>query len=245
MAHPLSYRVTYGNAVISRFTELGVPKELKADFAGFKAQHLVLVKTTASVEKAEDGYDGAATKVAKLDVTRDKTILTLADKLPSAGLGDRTSPFARYSKYPPSKIVGLPYAAQTIEVRSLLTEIRKVSPAKEIATLCDEGEKQNEAVDAALGGLTVPLTILNEARTKRDAAIPDWEKQIRRLKDAAKVAYRDEAGRFAALFAEPDAALTHTRPRHRKVKVTAAAPGDTAPAPAAKKTAKRRKRRPS
>ena len=63
----------------------------------------------------------------------------------------------------------------------------------------------------------------------------------RRLRDAAKVAYRDEAGRFDALFAEPAAALTHTRPKHRKVKTTAVTTGDAAPA--ANKTAKRRKRR--
>ena len=191
MARPFSNRATYGNAVVSRFTDIGIASSLKADFAAFKAQHLVFVKATAGVEKAEHGYDDAATKVAKLDVTRDKTILALSDKIPGAGLGDRTSPFARYSKYAPSKLVGLPYAAETIEVRALLTALRKVNPSKEIAALCDEIEKQNEAVDAALGGLTVPLATLNEARTKRDAAIPDWEKQIRRLKDAAKVVYRD------------------------------------------------------
>ena len=107
------------------------------------------------------------------------------------------------------------------------------------------GAKQNEAVHAALAGLTVPLAALNEARTKRDTAIPDWEKHFRRLKDAAKVAYRDEAGRFEALFAEPDAVLTHTRPKARKVKVEnkPAAPEGAPIAPAAKKRAKPKARR--
>jgi hypothetical protein len=241
MARPFSNRVTYGDAIVSRFAEIGVPKGLTTDFAAFKAQHLTFLKTTAAVEKAEHGYDDAATRVAKLDVFRDRSILLLSDKIPGAGLGARTSPFGRYSKYPPSKLVSLPYAAQTIEARALVSAIRKASPAKEIAALCDEIDKQNEAVDAALGGLTVPLATLTEARTKRDTAVPDWEKHFRRLRDAAKVAYRDEAGRFAALFAEPTAALTHRRPKHRKVKTTPAAPGDMAPA--AKNVARRRKRR--
>ncbi len=245
MARALSNRATYGDAVVSRFADIAISGGLKADFAAFKAQHLVFVKATGAVEKAEHGYDEAATRVAKLDVARDRSILALADKIPGAGLGARTSPFAGYSKYAPSKLVSLPYAAQTIEVRALLTALRKESPAKEIAALCDEIAKQNEAVDAALGGLTVPLATLNEARARRDAAIPDWEKQIHRLKDASRVVYRDEAGRFEALFAEPDAALTHTRTKHRKVKATAVAIGDATAAAAGKKPANRRKRLPS
>jgi hypothetical protein len=113
------------------------------------------------------------------------------------------------------------------------------------AALCAQGTKQNEAVHAALAGLTVPLAALNEARTKRDTAIPDWEKHFRRLKDAARVAYRDEAGRFEALFAEPDAVLTHTRPRARKAKVESKpAASDGAPiATTARKKAKTKPRR--
>ncbi|MFS8068646.1 MAG: hypothetical protein ACMG6S_19990 [Byssovorax sp.] len=244
MARPLSNRVAYGDAIVSRFTEMGIHKDLKVDFAAFKAQHAVFVKATVAVEKAEHTYDDAATKIGKLDAPRDVTILTIADKLPGAGLGERTRPFARFSKYPPSKLVTLPYTAQTNEVRSLLTQIRKQSPAKEIAALCDDGEKQNEAVSSALGGLTVPLATLNEARMKRDTAVPDWEKHYRRLKDAAKVAYRDEAGRFAALFAEPDAVLTHTRPKHRKIKAAgAAAAGGAEASAAAKQPTKHAKRR--
>lgn len=242
MARPFSNRATYGNAIVSRFTEIGIHKELKADFAAFKAQHGVFVKATAAVEKAEHTYDDAATRIGKLDAARDTTILAIANKLPGAGLGERTRPFARFSRYPPSKLVALPYTAQTIELRSLFAEIRKQSPAKEIAALCDDGEKQNEAVSSALGGLTVPLATLNEARMKRDTAIPDWEKHYRRLKDAAKVAYRDEAGRFAALFAEPDAVLTHTRPKHRKIKAAGAAAGSAEASAAGKQPAKRAKR---
>jgi hypothetical protein len=196
MDRPLVNRVTYGNAVVSRFTEIGIPKELKTDFAAFKAQHGTFLKHTGIVQKAKLSYDAASTKVARLDAGRDTTILTLADKLPGAGLGARANPFARYSKYAPTRIVSLPYVAETEEVRSLLSGIQGEDPPKDIAALCVEGAKQNEAVNVALGGLTVPLAALNEARTKRDTAIPDWEKHFRRLKDAAKVAYRDEAGRF-------------------------------------------------
>ena len=72
MARPFSNRATYGDAIVSRFTEIGIHKELKADFAAFKAQHGVFVKATAAVEKAEHTYDDAATRIGKLDVARDK-----------------------------------------------------------------------------------------------------------------------------------------------------------------------------
>jgi len=151
MARPFSNRVTYGDAIVSRFTEIGISKSSRLT-SGLQAQHVVFVKATVTVEKAEHGYDDAATRISKLDVVRDKTILALADKVPGAGLGERASPFARYSKYPPTKLVGLPYAAQTNRGPLALTEIRKANPAKEIAALCDDGEKQNEAVNDALGG---------------------------------------------------------------------------------------------
>jgi hypothetical protein len=138
----------------------------------------------------------------------------------------------------------LPYTAETTEIRTLLSGIQAEDPPKDIGALCAEALKQNEAVNAALAGLTAPLATLNEARTKRDTAIPDWEKHFRRLEDAAKVAYRDEAGRFDALFAEPDAVLTHTKPKTRKVKSNgAAAPEAGQVAPAAKKRAKPKARR--
>lgn len=244
MARPLLNRATYGDAVVSRFTDLGVSKDLKTDFTAFKAQHALFLKFTVSVGKAEHSYDAVATKVATLDAGRDKTILAIADKLPGAGLGSRTSPFARFSKYAPSKLVSLPYMVETAEIRTLLVGIQGASPPKDIAALCAEGHKQNEAVNLALAGLTVPLASLNEARSKRDAAIPEWEKHFRRLKDAARYVYRDEAGRFDALFAEPDAVLTHTRSTTRKVKAKATAAPEGAPAaPAAKKRAKPKARR--
>jgi hypothetical protein len=244
MDRPLINRTTYGDAIVSRFTDLALPKDLKTDFAAFKAQHGAFLKHGGSVQKAEIAYDAVATRVAKLDAGRDKTILAIADKLPGAGLGTRTNPFARYSKYPPTRIVSLPYVAETTEVRSLLSALQAKELPKDIAALCAEGTKQNDAVESALAGLSAPLAVLNEARSKRDASIPDWEKHYRRLKDASKVAYRDEAGRFEALFAQPDAVLMHTRPKARKAtSKVAAAPEGGAMAPAAKKKAKARRGR--
>jgi hypothetical protein len=243
MDRPLINRTTYGDAIVSRFTGLVLTKDLKTDFAAFKAQHGAFLKYGASVQKAEIAYDAVATRVAKLDAGRDKTILAIADKLPGAGLGTRTNPFARFSKYPPTRIVSLPYVAETTEVRSLLSGLQAEDLPKDIAALCAEGTKQNDAVESALAGLSAPLAVLNEARAKRDAAIPDWEKHHRRLKDASKVVYRDDAGRYEALFAEPDAVLTHTRPKARKAKAKLVAPEGGIIAPAAKKKAKAKPRR--
>jgi len=215
MARALSIRVTYGDAILSRFAHVTIPASLKSDLGTFKAQHAAFVKAAGAVDKAEDAYDAAAKKIAKLDAGRDQTVLAIADKLPGAGLGRRTSPFERFSKYAPTKLVGLSYAAETEELRSLVSAIAAVSPPAEIAKLCDKASHENDQVDHALKHLEAPLAALNEARSKRDAAIPDWEKHLRRLKDAAKVAFRDEPGRLKALFAEPDAIQTHLRPRRR------------------------------
>ena len=244
MDRPLINRARYGDALVSRFTDLGIAKELKTDFAAFKAQHGAFLKHGGSVQKAERAYDAVAARIAKLDAGRDRTILALADRLPGAGLGARTNPFARFSKYAPSRIVSLPYVAETAEVRSLLSGLQREELPRDIAALCAEGAKQNDAVESALAGLSAPLAALNEARARRDASIPDWEKHHRRLKDASKVVYRDEAGRFEALFAEPDAVLTHTRPKARKAtgKVVAAPEGGII-APAAQKKPKAKPRR--
>jgi hypothetical protein len=247
MSRTLRNRVTYGDAILSRFTGVGVPGSLKNDHAAFKAQHALFVKASTAVTKAELAYDTTAKKVAKLDGGRDETVLAIADKIPAAKLGRRESPFADFSKYAPTKLVNLSYAAETIELRSLFAALLDKKPPRDIADLCHKGIKQNEAVDEALKELDAPLAALNEARAKRDAAIPDWEKHLRHLQDATKVAFRDESGRFDAIFSEPDAAQTHVRPVKRKAMAADAgsAAGDqAAPAPAAKaKPAKRKKRR--
>lgn len=73
---------------------------------------------------------------------------------------------------------------------------------------------------------------------------PRLGEALRRLKDAAKVAFRDEVGRFDALFAAPDAVFTHTRPKTPKAKANgAAAPEGGQAAPAASKRAKPKARR--
>jgi hypothetical protein len=238
-------RVAYGNAVLDRLAEVGVPPVLKEDHKVFKAQHTAFLTAHTAVAKAESTYDTAAAKVASLDAKRDKTILAIADKLPAAGLGERQSPFAAFSKYSPSRLTSLPYAAETNEVRALLSALAKAKPPAEIAKLCTQCAADNTAVDTALKALSAPLTILNEARAKRDAAIPDWEKHLRRLKDASKVAFREIAGRFDSVFAEPEAVQTNIRPKRRSPKtetVQEGAPADTAPtAPAKAKPRRRRK----
>lgn len=239
MGRPLYNRVTYGDAIVSRFAAITVPKLLAGDLTAFKAQHGLFLKANAAVAKTEKAYDDAAAKLAALDAGRDATVLSLADKIPGAGLGTRTRPFARFSKYAPTKLVSLPYAAETLELSQLLAKIAAAKPPADIAKLCDKARQQNEQVDQALDALTKPLASLDEARSKRDAAIPDWEKHLRRLKDASKVAFRDENGRMDALFAEPDGLQTNVRSRKRAKKPIDGA----AEAAAEPKKAKRRKRR--
>ena len=247
MSRPLHNRVAYGSAILARFAALTVPAALKSDLAAFKAQHAAFLKASAAVDKADQAYDAASKDVARLDRVRDKTVLAIADELPGAGLGKRGSPFASYSKYAPTKLTTMPYAAQTIEMRSLLAGIARAKPPTGIKKLCETGAAQNEAVAAALKALDVPRAALREARDVRDATIPDWDKSLEHLADGAKVAFRDQAGRQAALFAEPDAVETRLRPKKRAkpaapVPTPAPNPGDP-PITATAATPKRKRRR--
>lgn len=249
MARANPNRVAYGNVVLQRLSSTGVPPALKADHKTFKARHATFATANDAVTAAEKVYEKVADSLGTLDARRDKSVLELADKLPGAGLGTRTSPFASFSQHAPTKLIGLPYAAQTNEVRSLLSAIDDAKPSAEVAKLCARCAQENEAVAAALESLTTPVAALNEARTKRDIAIPDWEKALRHLKESAKIAFRDTPGRFDTVFAEPEAVQTNLRSRPRKKPVTppptdaTSQSGAAAPAPAAKKKAKRRVRR--
>jgi hypothetical protein len=236
-------RVAYGNAVLDRFVKVGVPAVLKEDHKAFQARHTVFVAAQDAVGRAESAHDVAAEKVAGLDAKRDTTIGAIADKLPAAGLGQRRSPFASFSKYAPSKLTTLPYAAETVEVRALLASLLRAKPPADIGKLCARCAAENTAVDTALKALTGPLTVLNEARAKRDAAVPDWEKLLRHLKDASKVAFREVPGRFDALFAEPEAVQTNTRARRRVKKVDPATAPEGGAAPAAAPATPKAKRR--
>lgn len=71
IARPFSNRATHSDAIVCRFTEIGMHKELKANFAAFKAQHGVFIKATAAVETAEHTHDDAATRIGKLDAACD------------------------------------------------------------------------------------------------------------------------------------------------------------------------------
>jgi len=221
MTRTIHDRVTYGDALLSRFSALTLSASLKADLAAFKASHTLFVGAAAAVDAAENAYGAAAKKVAVRDVARDKTVPEIADKLPGAGLSKRTSPFAPFSKYSPTKLRDLPYAAETVELRSLAAKILAAKPPADITKLCARLTKENDDVANAVKALTAPLAALNQARTKRDAAIPEWERRLHRLEDASKVAFRDEEGRFEALFAEADAVQTRVRPKRRRVKAEA------------------------
>jgi hypothetical protein len=244
MKRALHNRVAYGNAILSRFAALTVPAALKSDLAAFKAQHAAFLKQSAAVDKANRAYDAASKDVARLDRVRDKTVLAIADELPAAGLGKRGSPFASFSRYAPTKLTTLPYAAQTIEMRSLVAGIAGAKPPAGIKKLCDTAAAQNEEVAAALEALDVPRAALQEAREVRDATIPDWDKCLGHLEDASKVAFRNQPGRAKALFAEPDAVETRVRPTKRaRPAPPAPNPGDPPMAATAAKPKRKRRRR--
>lgn len=225
MARTIHNRLTYGDALLARFAQLTLTSTLKADLAAFRSQHVAFQKAAAAVEKAERAYEDAIRVVAELDRRRDTTALALADKMPNAGMGPRTSPFRAFSRYSPTKLVSLSYAAETMELRSMIVKILAAKPPQDVVDLCSKATKENEEVDGALKKLSVPLSALSEARTKRDTVIPDWEKQLRRLENTATVVFRDDPGRADALFS--DAAPAQTRVT-RKRRAAKAAPADGA-----------------
>ena len=239
LSHP--DRVAFGDAILER---LGSPSAaLKGDHAAFKKQHATFSAANNAVAKAESTFDKALVLVGSLDAKRDGTVLGLADKMPAAGLGKRGNPFGGFSKYAPVALTKLPYATETVEVTSLVEAILAAAPPAEIVKVCTRLTADNQAVDTALKALTKPADALSQARSARDALILDWEKALRHLKDTAKVALRDTAGRFDTVFAPPVAVQTNTRST-RRAKKTDPNPADpTSPlASAAPKKAKRRAR---
>lgn len=234
-------RVAYGDAIVARVGK--PPAPLKDDFAAFKAQHVAFCAAGEAVAACEKAFDKVMATIGPLDVKRDKTILEMADKAPAHGLGTRASPFGKLTSMTPGKLVKLPYAVQTGAVNDLLAAIKDASPPPEIAKLCARLADENQAVDAALKALTAPADALSQARSKRDALLPDWDKALRHLKDSAKVALRGVAGRFDEVFA-PVVAVQSTARRVRKVTAKVASaptPEGAAPAAAPKKTKRRRK----
>ncbi|MFO0588931.1 MAG: hypothetical protein U0441_15380 [Polyangiaceae bacterium] len=238
-------RVAYGGALLER---IGKPAPaLKADLAAFKAQHTAFCQADAAVATSEKAYEKAMDAVGPLDAKRDKTILEIADKAPGHGLGTRASPLGKFSTHAPSTLTKLPYAVQTKAVNDLLDALEAASTPPEIAKLCARLAAENKAVDDALKALTSPADALNQARARRDTLLPEWNKALRHLKDSAKVAFRDAAGRFDAVFAPVVAVQSTSRvkrgPRKVAVDVTSTPVAEGAVAPAAPKKSKRRARR--
>jgi hypothetical protein len=196
-------RVAYGDAILDRLSDPAPPPVLKADHIQFKKRHASFLALNGAVDPCRRAFEKANALLATADARRDKTILELANKMPAAGLGSRQSPFGGFSKYAPTKIVDLPYAAEIAEVRKLVAAIRDAAPPADIQKLLARTADENEAVAAALKALTKPASALNQARAHRDAGIPDWDKALRHLKDAAKVAFRDDPGRYDTVFRRP------------------------------------------
>lgn len=240
-------RAAYGDAVLERLSG-SVAAGMKADHAAFKKQHTSFKASGLAVAAAEKAYLQALGSVGALDKARDKTVLEIADEMPSAKLGTRASPFGDLCPYSPSRLVSLSYAAETREITSFVTKLLGVNPPAAIAKLCARLTGENKAVDAALNALSKPGSVLNQARAARDATLPDWDKALRRLKETAKPALRDSPGRFEAVFASPAAVQTNVRPTRRAAKAaptpeSPAGEGAPAKAPAAPKKAKKRARR--
>jgi hypothetical protein len=234
-------RVASGDAILER---LGSPSaSLKGDHTAFKKQHATFSAANNAVAKGEAAFDKALALVGKLDAKRDGTVLRIADEMPAAGLGKRGNPFDGFSKYAPVALTKLPYATETLEVTNLVEAILAAAPPSDIVKLCTRLTGENQAADTALKALTKPADALNQARAARDALIPDWEKTLRHLKDTAKVALRDTAGRFDTVFAPPVAVQTNTRPKRRTKKADPKLGDPNAAPAAAPPKAKRRARR--
>jgi hypothetical protein len=137
----------------------------------------------------------------------------------------------------------LAHKAESLAVDALLEALAAARPPAAVEAKMNALSSANRAVTSALDELTAPQRGLDEARTARDALIPDWAKMLRQLKDSAKVAYRDVAGRAASLFADPLAVQAHARGKKKPPKKAPGAPQPAAgSAPQVPAAAKRKKK---
>jgi hypothetical protein len=217
--------LTYGNTIVERLD--GLPKQLKAPANAYKAAHEQFSAAQETATQAEEARNRALSAVNEADKALDTNVLNLANALVAAGLGSRIRPFAEFSSYAPSKLIGLAYTTEIDEVIKLLKNVAKKNPPATLKNVCTSCSKAAANVKAALGKLTGPETAYKKALAKRDAAFAEAQKQLSKFRKAADYELDDDPQAFKELFAKPARVQQTHRQRAR------AAPAKRKPAPSA------------
>ena len=215
----LGGRLAHGDAIEARLEEekpaivkLGRP---------FVAMHRGYRAATDEVAEAEAAREEALAWVSQTDSVLDDSVIVLSNDCVTAKLGTRVKPFARFTKYAPSKLIALPVATEVVAVSALIAAIRKTKPTGPIVKQLAVVEKNTAAVSAALKKLSAPQKAYSAAMSARDALLLDWEKALSSLeRQLAAALDSDEAAK--ALVAPPQAVQVAKQlrtPRKRKAKV--------------------------
>jgi hypothetical protein len=202
-----------GAAIVERLTSTPLPAALKSPASDFRGQHRALEAASHQAEVARAKRDEAIARLGQADEALDESNRRLADKVVGAELGARTRPFARVGGPTLSDLNAMAYADEVKAVRALVKKIEKVKPPAEVKRALADCARRAEAVAQALRALSKPQLDYERALHARDALLPGWERALRRLKRHAAVAWEDDLGTLAAVFAAPPALQRPVRRR--------------------------------
>lgn len=218
----------YGETLLERLAGSPHAGALRKPTAAFKAAHGQFGKALDKVAAAQERRDAAIAAVAKADDRLDPALIALADRLVGVGLGKRQNPFAAYSRYSPSVLTELGYAAEAQEAQALLGKLRKKSLSAEVTAAIRPVAAAAAEVTAALKAVSAPQAEYVAAMQERDELLLALSKTLSRLKRQAAVAYDEDRAGYRALFAPPSTLQSiKTRPRKKPPKPRPAPPTPT------------------
>lgn len=209
----------YAAAILARLKG-STPAALRPAAAALRAAHAAFVDLADRADQARGARDDALAKVGAADDALDAAVEALATALVAGG-APRTKPFAAYTKLSPSALVDLAYAEEVRAATALAKAVLADKPAPAAKKAAGELQKRAAAVTAALGALTKPQAAYAKTLGARDAALPELDRALRRLKRYAAAELDEDRAAFDALFAP---ALAVQAPKKKRAKKPAPKP---------------------
>ena len=214
-----------GHAILSRTGQtepkdphaIDVPADLLQSLKNFKVEQLDYALACDQADEGRATRDAALERIGNADDDVEAGLEKLARAMTGEDIGDRRNPFKPFGNTSVSEISKMAYAKVPETVRSLADAVLAVAkPGSKTAAAAHGCKKDADKLEAALAAIVVPQTVFAAAMSVRDEQkLPRWHKALGSLKRRAALAWEDEPGLLAAVFAPP-AAVTQVRAARKK-----------------------------
>ena len=214
-----------GSIVLQRLGEVVLSKSLNLRVDAFAGANAAFEKASLEVDAARRARTTAQRKLGVAVKALDTAVEALAKlELVGAGIGERRPVRCVLDGDPVGDRQDGVRAAAHRRARAVARDSRATGKLHaDVARSASAVEIAADAVDAALAATTPPELAYQRALGERAPLAAAWIVALRRLKNAARVAWEDKASTYDAVFAPPDAVRV-TRARRRKAKAVAPAP---------------------